>query len=191
VSDKKERIRIAAIELFACRGFHRSTTDEIAAAADVAVGTIYNYFRSKQDILDHIFLTEHAKRQAVYERMQRSQLNPVHKLRTIIAEHFDEVRKNPDLVMVILREGHNVGPQVREKEGLRRFLSAIIREGTESGKIRPVDEEICATMMFGAVRGIMRDFSERQEKGDCQPEIFNRALEQMMDLVHHGLAGEK
>ena len=42
-------------------GFHTATTDKIAAAAGVAVGTIYNYFKNKEDILNHIFQVEYEK----------------------------------------------------------------------------------------------------------------------------------
>ena len=48
---RSEHILDAAANLFAERGFHRTTTRDIAEAADVAEGTLYNYFASKDDLL--------------------------------------------------------------------------------------------------------------------------------------------
>jgi TetR/AcrR family fatty acid metabolism transcriptional regulator len=56
---KKEIIRRAAIEVISKLGFHGATTDRIAQEAKVAVGTIYNYFKNKEDILDYIFEVEY------------------------------------------------------------------------------------------------------------------------------------
>ncbi len=50
-ADREKRILDAAARLIAERGFHRATTREIAAAADVAEGTLYNYFATKNDLL--------------------------------------------------------------------------------------------------------------------------------------------
>ena len=51
IAARKEQILHAAAGLFAEKGFHRTTTRDIAEAADVAEGTLYNYFESKEDLL--------------------------------------------------------------------------------------------------------------------------------------------
>src|SRR5947207_6789506 len=53
--DKRARIIDAAIKVFAERGFHTATVAEIARAAGVADGTIYLYFKSKDDLLLRLF----------------------------------------------------------------------------------------------------------------------------------------
>jgi TetR/AcrR family fatty acid metabolism transcriptional regulator len=60
--DKRMRICEAAIKLFAAKGYHEARADEIAQEAGVAVGTIYNYFKNKEDILLDIFVAEFEKR---------------------------------------------------------------------------------------------------------------------------------
>src|SRR6266850_2749509 len=54
-NDKRARILDAAIKVFAERGFHTATVAEIARAAGVADGTIYLYFKSKDDLLLRLF----------------------------------------------------------------------------------------------------------------------------------------
>ncbi len=83
--DKRDRIREAAIGVFSAKGFHEARADEIAQAAGVAVGTIYNYFKNKEDILLDIFATEFAKRRRFYEELRRSGLPVVEQLRRILA----------------------------------------------------------------------------------------------------------
>jgi len=187
VSDKKEKIREAAIELFARDGFHETTTDRIAKRAGVAVGTIYNYFGNKRDVLDYIFLTEHSKRQDIHDEVSNVDTHPLDKLEMIIRRHFEEVKENPEMVTVILREGHNVGEKVKELEGLKKFLENIISEGIDSGHFQRIDAAICSSMIFGAIRAIMRDFSEAEESAKETPELFDQALEQLMMILKKGL----
>ncbi len=51
LAERLDKILAAASRLFAEKGFHRTTTKEIAEAADVAEGTLYNYFDNKNDLL--------------------------------------------------------------------------------------------------------------------------------------------
>jgi len=50
-SEKEELIKQAAIRVFASEGFHKARMEAIAREAGVAVGTIYNYFTGKEDVL--------------------------------------------------------------------------------------------------------------------------------------------
>ena len=59
--DKKELIRLSAIKIMAKDGFHKTKIQSIAKDADIAVGTVYIYFKSKAGILDYIFETQHKK----------------------------------------------------------------------------------------------------------------------------------
>src|SRR4051812_4844320 len=53
--EKRKRILKAAIRVFGRRGFHEARIAEIAAAAKVAEGTVYLYFKNKEDLLGVIF----------------------------------------------------------------------------------------------------------------------------------------
>jgi len=64
-TDRQDQILDAAVHLFAEQGFHKTTTREIAEAAGVAEGTLYNYFASKDELLMGIMarLTESVNKQ--------------------------------------------------------------------------------------------------------------------------------
>lgn len=51
VEARRQQILTAALDLFGTKGFHRTTTQDLADRADVSVGLIYQYFRSKEDLL--------------------------------------------------------------------------------------------------------------------------------------------
>ncbi len=59
VHDKRERILAAALELFAEQGFHGAPTSAIAARAGIGVGTIYRYFKDKDDLIQQLFRQLH------------------------------------------------------------------------------------------------------------------------------------
>ena len=61
-NEKYDRILEAAIKVFAEKGFHQSTISQIARQAGVADGTIYLYFKNKDDILVHFFNSKTAGR---------------------------------------------------------------------------------------------------------------------------------
>src|SRR6266446_4347584 len=102
--DKRARIMGAAIRVFAERGFHTATVAEIAKAAGVADGTIYLYFKSKDDLLLRLFdekmtgLVAEAKAALAEERDAPS------RLKRFIQLHLSLVEKKPDLASVLVVE---------------------------------------------------------------------------------------
>lgn len=56
---KKDLIRLSATKIIEEEGFYKTKVKAIADDAEIAVGTVYIYFKSKDDILDYIFETQH------------------------------------------------------------------------------------------------------------------------------------
>ena len=73
--DKKEAIRKAAIKIMAKEGFYNTKMQDIADECGIAIGTLYLYFKSKEDILDYIFMVEYKKRLAFAEYLRKSDLS--------------------------------------------------------------------------------------------------------------------
>ena len=99
-NDKRERILAAAERVFAKRGFFAARVSEIAKDAGVADGTIYLYFRSKDDLLVSIF--ERVMSDAIAEG--RAALagiaDPLERLRRIAHLHLDRLSRDRDLAVV-------------------------------------------------------------------------------------------
>ncbi|MBK5261125.1 MAG: helix-turn-helix transcriptional regulator, partial [Peptostreptococcaceae bacterium] len=81
---KKELIRVAAVKIIADEGFFSATTDKIAKESGMAVGTIYNYFSNKEDILRYILDVEFQKRYELYQNVENSQIDPLLKIEKLL-----------------------------------------------------------------------------------------------------------
>lgn len=155
--DKYERILAAAIEVIAEKGFHYSRVSDIAERANVADGTVYLYFKSKEQILmaalDGAF-------QAFYRRAQdelKQASSPKMKLRILARLHLRELSRNRSLAVVLqteLRQSAKFLAEFsqRELKGYFDLIREIIREGQAAGEIRrDVSDKIAAACLFGAL----------------------------------------
>lgn len=190
-SDKKELVCQAAIKIIARDGFHNATVEKIASGAGVAVGTVYNYFLNKNDILNYIFQREYEKRKTYFLKLKEEDLHPLEKLKRILSMHFEEVKKNPDVFLVLLRERgmprvcHFEG--ITRFEGLPRFIEEILQEGMKSGTLRSSKLHVIAPAIFGSIEALMgRYLMEIEEKGSSI--ILDEAAEEIALILWHGMA---
>ena len=102
--DKRDRIMNAAITAFAQNGYHQATMAAVAREAGVAAGTIYLYFKSKDDLLISIFeekvqgFIDEFHSQLVQEESAEI------KLRKLVQLHLFEMQNRPDLAAVFQLE---------------------------------------------------------------------------------------
>lgn len=155
--DKYQRILDAAIAVIAEKGFHNSRVSDIAERADVADGTIYLYFKSKEQILmaalDSAF--QGFYRQAKAELAGSKDAKT--KLRILARLHLRELSQHRDIAVVLqteLRQSAKFLAEFSERElkGYFNLIREIIREGQQEGSIRrDVSDTIAAACLFGAL----------------------------------------
>ena len=107
--DKPQQIIDAAVRVFARAGYYNSRVSDIAREAGIASGTIYLYFRTKDEILVTLFREKMAHRVAHARLGIARELDALAKLRRLVALHFHVLETNPDLAEVVqveLRQGH-------------------------------------------------------------------------------------
>jgi TetR/AcrR family fatty acid metabolism transcriptional regulator len=127
--------------VFARQGFHQSTVSQIAREAGVADGTIYLYFKSKDDILVHFFSY---KTKQAFERFRASLEgagDSLNKLRNLIRLHLSEFQRDRNLAIVYQVETHQSSRLAEEqiKEMSKMYLdivSDIVEQGQNEGLIR-------------------------------------------------------
>lgn len=188
--DKKTHLARAAVEVIAREGFHNATIDKIATHAGVSVGTIYNYFLHKNDILDYIFKKEYEKRKNYFMELKKTNIHPLEKLKSIMEMHFMEVKKHPSVFIVLLRERgmpkvcHFAG--ISQFEGLPRFIEDIINQGVDEGTLRPCDVGLISLVLFGAIEALMsRYLLELENEGSSK--LLDNAAEETVTLLYQGL----
>ena len=160
-NDKHRRILEAAIKVFARNGFYNSKVAEIAREADVADGTIYLYFKNKDDILISLFEDKMNEIIAQLNSRLEGMTDPIEKIRVYIRAHFEMVRDHHDLMEVItveLRQSAKFMKEYDNKQFMRylNILSDIIREGKDSGLIR---KDVSPRIIKRALFGIMDELS--------------------------------
>src|SRR5512134_26989 len=99
-ADKRDAILRAAIDTFAARGFFHAQVADVASAADVAAGTVYLYFRGKDDLLVSIFEKTMASAIAEGRAALDGTDDPVERLRRIARMHLARLGSDRDLAVV-------------------------------------------------------------------------------------------
>jgi len=154
--DKRERILAAAERIFARHGFFAARVSEIARDAGVADGTIYLYFKSKDDLLISLF--ENRMRQ-VNERLRQAIANrpPAEQLRAFIHTYLQLVSEEPTVAEVLTIELRQSSKFMKEYDNPQfadflRMLGGIIADGQARGELdAAVPSHIAARMIFGIV----------------------------------------
>ncbi len=104
-ADRRRQILDAAVRVFARQGFHGCRVSDIADEAGVAYGLVYHYFRSKEEILDTLFLERWDVLVATIDDVAaREEMAPREKLHAIASFIVDSYRYDPDLMKVIIVE---------------------------------------------------------------------------------------
>lgn len=157
MSPKHLKILEAATKVFARKGFYNATIADVSRVADVAEGTIYLYFKNKDDLLISIF--EHSIDlfvQALHRELS-GVTNPAAKLRRFVILHLKLVQENPDLAQVLQIELRQSTKFMKEYEG-RKFgeyihlVQSILEEGQQAGLFRgELNPRILRRALFGAV----------------------------------------
>jgi TetR/AcrR family transcriptional regulator, fatty acid metabolism regulator protein len=152
--DKRERILAAAERIFARHGFFAARVSEIAKDAGVADGTIYLYFKSKDDLLISLF--ERRMRQVNDElRAAIADLPPLEQLHAIIRAYLRMVSEEPSAVEVLTIELRQSNKFMKEYENPQfadflRMLGGIIASGQATGELdATIPSHIAARMIFG------------------------------------------
>jgi len=161
---RRTQILEAAIVCFSRQGFHRTTIEDIVKQSKLSAGAIYNYFDSKQQIIEAIAEERHAKERllltearkgadvtSVLQRIRDAFFgelrNPQERLRKRVSiQMWAEAQRSPRILSMV-RRGVN---------GPRKLLSGIIRDAQRHGEIsKEVDAEAAARFLIAAFQGFV------------------------------------
>jgi TetR/AcrR family fatty acid metabolism transcriptional regulator len=156
-NDKEERILQAAVHVFAENGYHGSKMAQVADAAGVATGTIYLYFRRKQDLLISLFqrhlggYIERCKPELLAEPVG------VARLRRMVAMHLEFYAEDRALASVFQIHAREPDPALRE--GIQpavaeyfELITAVVQDGVDAGEFAAdVDVRLARDLFFGAL----------------------------------------
>jgi TetR/AcrR family fatty acid metabolism transcriptional regulator len=157
IVDKREAILRAAIRVFSQNGYFNSKVADIAKEAGIADGTVYLYFKSKEEILHSVF--DRAMEEFISEgRKEIAEIRePDKRLRRIAQLHLEKLGADRDLAIVFQVElrGSTKFMQEFSAAGFAEYLEIIhqtIIEGQKRGIFRKtINATICSKILFGAL----------------------------------------
>src|SRR5215218_2487565 len=188
VGDKREAILRAAITVFARNGYFNSKVADIAREAGIADGTVYLYFKSKEEILHSIF--DRSVEEALGAAKERvGQLtDPREKLRQIAHMHLERLGADRDLAVVFQVElrGSTKFMEEFSAAGFAEYLSLIratFEEGQHAGMFRAdLNARVVAKILFGALDEMATNWILSKRRYKLAP-----MADQVLDIFLNGV----
>ena len=159
--DKRRVILDAAVVAFAKRGFHACRVSDIADEANVAYGLVYHYFRSKDEVLDTLFLERWGILLDFIAETDAKDIAPRDKLHAIAAAIIDFYRYDPLLMKVIIvevmRSANSFGLRHSDKISEAYVLiGEIVSKAQAAGTFkREVSPRFAALAFYGAIEQVL------------------------------------
>ncbi|MBE1555732.1 TetR/AcrR family transcriptional regulator [Sporosarcina limicola] len=191
IEKRREQIIRGAVKLFIEKGFHRTTTREIAKEAGFSIGTLYEYIRTKEDVLylvcDSIYDEVHGRLSLL-----QIQLGTIEGLQVAIKQYFQLVDDMSDEILVMYQESKALPKDalqyVLEKEmKMVALFEKLLKSCVASGELRIAEGEIGIAAHHIAVQGQMWSFRRWALNRDYSIEEYIRI---QTDQLIKGLVGE-
>ena len=190
-ADKRRIILDAAVRVFARQGFHTCRVSDIADEAGVAYGLVYHYFRSKDEVLDTLFLERWNVMLDVIRELDTREVAPREKLHAITAFIVDSYRHDPELMKVIIVEvtraansfGRTHLDKIREAYEL---IAGIVERAQADGTFRStVTPQFAAMAFYGAIEQVLTGWIfEVLPRGDDE---YEHAKDYVVETICGGL----
>jgi AcrR family transcriptional regulator len=170
-----EKILAAAARLFATHRFHEARMEDIAALAEVGKGTLYRYFRDKEQLYTALLSRAgEGLRELVRDEMQRAscpRAQIVAIVRSILA-YFDD---NPHLLALIqhaevMLRPNSEFPWQKIREENMALLRSVLDNARQAGQLLIDDVDVAVLMLLGGLRAVAR-FSKPPRPADLPERI--------------------
>jgi len=186
---KYNQIIDAAVEVIAENGYHSSQVSKIAKKAGVADGTIYLYFKNKEDILVSLFQEKMGQFiQSIKEEIQ-TKSNAKEKLLTLVEMHYSQLTENHHLAIVTQLELRQSNKELRLmiNDVLKPYLvliDQIVQEGMDEQIFdSSLDLRLIRQMIFGTLDETVTNWVMNDQKYDLMKEA-----KEIHELFINGLA---
>lgn len=185
---KYQQIIQAALEVIAENGYHASQVSKIAKKANVADGTIYLYFKNKEDILISVFRERMGQFISKIESSIEEKETSSEKLKTLINMHYLQLTESPFLARVTQLELRQSKPELRREinKVLKSYLNvidSIIEQGIKEKEIRSdIHPRLIRQMIFGTIDETVTTWVMKSERYELVDQT-----ESVHSLLVHGL----
>ncbi len=163
VIDRKKLIIEAAAKSFSLYGYKATTMDQVAKLANVGKGTIYTFFKTKEELFEEIINTHIADIRIEVLSVMDESSSILQNLNRVLARVF-EFRESHQLTIKLIQEEKDRGTATvaeamqRVEQSIIQQIKAIIRSAIKKGEIKACDPELTAFVMLKMYYSLMNDW---------------------------------
>ncbi|UCH11441.1 MAG: TetR/AcrR family transcriptional regulator [Fidelibacterota bacterium] len=188
MTDKHEQILAAAVKVIARDGLERARIDDIAKEAGVGKGTVYEYFRSKEDLFNAIVEQTIQETMQIFARIAVADISPREKLRRFMHEALDMAQQMGDSIIItteIWAQGarghwHGGGSALVDLyHQLHERVKNILQEGIRAGEFRKMNLDGVASLLLAFGDGLMWQYILFPEDAHFE-NVKNEAINSFM-----------
>ena len=191
---KKIEILEAAMKVFAQKGIANTKMADVAKAAMVGKGTIYEYFKSKEEIVNEGYVYFMDKINTIMAKQLYKVFDPIEKLKAIMTGWVRLIEDTSIDFLGIMMDFWAEGIRRREEDSIfnlkqlyaenRQLIIEILEEGIAKGKIRAVDSTIAASIIIGALDGLFLQWLVDQDlfRFEESSEVFIKTFLQGLQI---------
>ncbi|MCR8984404.1 TetR family transcriptional regulator [Brevibacillus laterosporus] len=180
--EKYQAIINAAVTVIAKHGYHNAQVSRIAKEAKVADGTIYLYFKNKDDVLISLFNEKMGQFVENCRELTSQAQDVSEKVSILIRSHLSQLAQDHNLAIVTQIELRQINPEVSQGIGevLKSYfnlIDAVVQEGMDCGIFRSdIDVRMARTMIFGTLDQTVTSWIMKECKYD---------LVSLVDPIHN------
>ena len=171
IQRRRAQIAHAALTVFSKKGFHKSRVRDVAREAGLAVGTIYEYVSTKEDILYLACQQGFAEFEEKVREAVSRHTGPLEKLKAAIHAYYQIMGDIDDSILLLYRESQSLDQAgrrmiMRREEDVRRIFEEALAQGMEEGIFRVENPKLIAhdILVLGQMWGLKR-WSLRKDLG--------------------------
>ena len=192
---RRNDILKAALSVFAKKTYESATLDEIAEKAEYGKGTLYNYFKSKEDIFINLMLHGTNQFEKTVIKAVKHGKNCREKMKNIVRESLKFSAQNSDFYRVLLKEygrfalaakGNFKKNMLKSHSSLIRVIADVIEQGIKKSEIRKMDSQKVAAYFVNMIHKLIWETKCFNSK-----IVSDKEVDFMISLFFDGVAVKK
>jgi len=185
LAKRRHEIFHQVVDVFVKKGFHETSMQEIAQAAGLGKSTLYDYFKTKDEILIYFFEDQLNNMTGEAQKIALQNLSADKRLRQIMEKYLESLQANKNMFLKLMQESQRLKlesqKQVQEKRhAYQDLVRALIDEGIREGVFRKVNSLLAARLLISGISTVIygtRSMGTPQEMLKETLDIFLEGIE--------------
>jgi TetR/AcrR family transcriptional regulator len=190
----RREILSAAEKVFAEKGFFLTTMSEIAEVAEFGTGTLYKYFKSKEELYFTLIDEKAEEINRLVKAGLSQKTSAIKKIKKVLGLEFEFIERNRDFFRIYISERNLFEWAVKSdlRRGIRdkmmayiKVLAQVMRQGIKEGEFKPMDPMDLAHALVGIVNSFVFEWLispqsyPLRSKAEAVLEIFLKGMQKM------------